>query len=160
MAIICVTHNIEIAHRLTHLPGKCEQIHGHSMVVTLGLKGRINSKGLLSDLDFGHVKRAFRDHLDTKYDHHLLLNENDPWAGPISLPDGTYVSGSRTTQLPGLVTFPGDPTTENIAKWIAQWATDAFRKSVEVYIAETDTNGVTVDSNDLTEDASDYTTDQ
>ena len=37
-----VVHNIETAHRLTLLPGRCEAIHGHSMLVTLTLYGPVN----------------------------------------------------------------------------------------------------------------------
>lgn len=89
------------------LPGKCENIHGHSMWVTLELRGEMDESGRMAGLDFGAVKKAFRGHLDSQYDHHLLLNEHDPFAD---------------LALPGLHTCAGDPTTENIARWIAEWA--------------------------------------
>lgn len=112
-ASLVVRHNIEVAHRLSLLPGKCENIHGHSMWVTLEMRGhKIDQNGLLGGLDFGAIKKAFRAHLDTAYDHRLLLNEIDLLAG---------------MELPGARLCPGDPTTENIAKWVAQWARQNFQ---------------------------------
>jgi 6-pyruvoyltetrahydropterin/6-carboxytetrahydropterin synthase len=135
-----VRHNIEVAHRLYLTPGKCENIHGHSMWIDLKLYGHhLNSGGMLCGLDgrpleFGIVKRAFRAHLDSTYDHHLLLNVNDPWASPVDL------DLNRTEQLPGLVTVFGDPSTENIAKWIAEWAAKFFKTDVDVLVRETSVN--------------------
>lgn len=138
--MIAFKHNMEVAHRLLWLPGKCQRIHGHSMKVTLKLFVEFNGKGYAIDednniLDFGNVKKTFRGYIDDQYDHHLLLNEEDPWAGPIH---------DANDYLPGLVKLKGDPSTENLATWIAQWARDAFRVPCEVEIAETETNIVGV----------------
>jgi 6-pyruvoyltetrahydropterin/6-carboxytetrahydropterin synthase len=131
-ATIQVRHNIEVAHRLSLLPGKCEAIHGHSMWVELELAGDIDSTGILAGLDFGAVKRAFRGYLDSQFDHRLLLNEND---------DLAYLD------LPGLRTLPGDPTTELLARWIGQWAQAAFpfpqTPSGLVTVRETHVNAAT-----------------
>lgn len=140
-----LTHNIEVAHRLLNLPGKCQQIHGHSMIVTLRIFGEANDDGYMIGidgevLDFGTAKRKFRYFLDEWYDHHLLLNENDPWATAGLLlqeqPEG-YISS-----LPGLQKVPGDPSTENIARWILEWAKGPFGESIRVEVRETGTNGV------------------
>lgn len=125
---IAVKHNIEVAHRLFELPGKCEQIHGHSMWVTMELFGPVNDKGILGGIEYGDLKRIYRQHLDEVYDHRLLLNAMDPFARPIfevdksATVDGEYfeVHKDRQVFLPGLQAMEGDPTTENIAKWIAQ----------------------------------------
>lgn len=140
MSFIEVRHNIEVAHRLFNLNGKCERIHGHSMWVDLKLHGSVDAHGILSSLDFGTVKKKFRGFLDGSFDHHLLLNENDPWAGPVALPDGSEDSASRVVHLPGVVTFPGDPTTENLARWIAEWAVDEFELPADVIVHETSVN--------------------
>jgi len=96
---------MEVAHRLSLLEGKCENIHGHSMWVDLSIKGNVNpATGIL--MDFGSVKKAFRNFLDTNFDHHLLLNDSDILVNQ---------------KLPGVMLFPGDPTTENLALWISQW---------------------------------------
>jgi len=67
-----------MAHRLSLLPGKCEQIHGHSWWVELEIIGPVNGEGII--FEFGAVKRVFRSYLDFEYDHHLLLNDSDPIA--------------------------------------------------------------------------------
>jgi len=143
MSFIEVRHNMEVAHRLYELPGKCENIHGHSMWVDLRLHGPINQKGILGGLSFGDVKKAFRGFLDDAFDHHLLLNVNDPWATGLwnSRTEGTARNINEFLgQLPGLMTFPGDPTTENLAKWIAKWAVDEFKLPADVTVHETSVN--------------------
>jgi 6-pyruvoyltetrahydropterin/6-carboxytetrahydropterin synthase len=111
--ILKVKHNIEVAHRLSLLPGKCENIHGHSMNVILELTGFVDKNGIMAGVEFGALKKRFRGHLDEVYDHHLLLNESDPFAPDIITANGAFCP------LPGLRTCQGDPTTENIAQWIA-----------------------------------------
>jgi 6-pyruvoyl-tetrahydropterin synthase len=137
MTFLMVRHNIEVAHRLYELEGKCENIHGHSMWVELKLFGHVNSKGVLEGLSFGEIKKQFRGFLDGTFDHHLLLHEKDPWAGlleKVSDLDG------YPAQLPGLMAMPGDPTTENLAKWIADWAVDTFHLPCDVLVHETGVN--------------------
>lgn len=155
MSFIVVRHNIEVAHRLFELEGnKCQNIHGHSMWVEMKLHGHLNVHGILEGLDFGSVKKAFREYLDTTYDHHLLLNKNDPWADSLGalkvLTENTHpndkvqsllATSDLFESLPGLITTPGDPTTENLAKWIANWATRTFQLNVDVHVQETHVNG-------------------
>ncbi len=150
MTFISVRHNIEVAHRLHDLPGKCENIHGHSMWVELSIFGLPNKTGVLEGLAFGDVKKKFRGFLDGTFDHHLLLNERDPWARPLLVPSVTYEgdeqpkymfdSPDQPSYLPGLQTMSADPTTENIAKWIATWAIDEFNLPVDVKVHETHVN--------------------
>jgi 6-pyruvoyltetrahydropterin/6-carboxytetrahydropterin synthase len=116
---IKVRHNVEMAHRLFLTPGKCEQIHGHSWSVTLEMFGNVDSHGLLEGLNFSDVKKDFRAYLDETFDHRLLLNPSDPWSQ-------LYVD--RLGPLPGLKSFEGygDPTTENFAMCIGEWASGLF----------------------------------
>lgn len=127
-----VRHNIEVAHRLSLLPGKCEAIHGHSMWVDMELAvDGVDAAGLAGGLDFGSVKRSFRSHLDSVYDHHLLLNHDDPIAD---------------YPLPGLARVSGDPSTENIARWIGEWAAEQWPSVVIgglVRVRETSVNAAT-----------------
>lgn len=108
---IRVMHNCEMAHRLTKTPGKCQNIHGHSWKVILTLTGEIDEKGVI--VEFGYLKMAFRDFLNTNFDHHLLLNAEDTWAS--SFP-------GIQPGLPGTTLMEGEPTTENFAKVIYDWA--------------------------------------
>jgi len=148
---LIVRHNIEVAHRLYEsIPGdKCENIHGHSMLVELAIHGHVDSKGLLEGLSFGEVKRSFRGYLDEWFDHHLLLNGKDPLAGFLATKsniDAYYTEGipQEFWTLPGLQDMDGDPTTENIAKWIAEWCTDTFHLMCDVTVHETAVNAAKV----------------
>jgi 6-pyruvoyl-tetrahydropterin synthase len=139
------------------MSGKCEQIHGHSMHVELLLEGYLGPRGVIhtyisgQPLEFGQVKKAFREFLDITFDHHLLLNENDPFARPlrvpsepVPVPDIRQGLRTQTQYLPGLQPMPGDPTTENIALWIGQWALEEFKCFGAVQVNETDVNAIRV----------------
>lgn len=138
-----VRHNMEVAHRLYNLPGKCENIHGHSMWVTIRMYGELDANGILVNhyekpLEFGEIKKAFRGHIDTNYDHRLLLNKNDPWAearGQMSADD----------DLPGAVALDNDPTTEFLAMIIGSWAQGFFAvEQVHCTVQETHVNAAGV----------------
>jgi 6-pyruvoyl-tetrahydropterin synthase len=159
MPLLKVKHNIEVAHRLYEMPGKCENIHGHSMWVTLGLEGGINDHGVVyvdektkAGLNFGDVKKEFRGYLDDYFDHHVLLNEKDPWAGQLRvMPREITSDDSRMApedvhyqRMPGLQAMPGDPTTEHLALWIGEWAAANFQTDVEVEVWETAVNAIVV----------------
>lgn len=135
---IKVAHNVEMAHRLLLTPGKCEAIHGHSWWIEMSLAGIPNDRGMLAGLDFGHVKRIFRRQLDLVYDHHTLLNRQDPWAQPL------HLMSSELLLLPGLQTMDGDPTTENLSAQIGNWSVHTFYKygitGVNVDVWETKVN--------------------
>lgn len=136
---IAVSHNFEAAHRLFLTPGKCENIHGHSFQAGVELYGPMDKRGMVCGLDFGDVKKVFRQHLDIFYDHRVLLNEEDDWAGQMNLRDSEGWS-----KLPGLQTFPGDPTTENLARQIGMFVRDQFEEAgvvgIECVVQETKVN--------------------
>lgn len=137
-ALLTVKHNIEVAHRLSLTPGKCENIHGHSMDIELCIRGEINEAGLLvpnpnssnsnkTPLEFGELKTWLRGVLDGQLDHRLLLNNEDSLLEPSKVYAEEY--GGAQATYPGLVRFPGDPTTENIAKWVYE---QAYRQYVQI----------------------------
>lgn len=125
MRSITVSEWIQVGHRLTKLPGKCQQLHGHSMHIHLTLFGKVDDDGVFESVDQGDVKDIFRQHLKLYYDHHFLMNENDP-----------YVKFN----LEGVVPRPADPTTENICQWLGEWAETEFGLRIKVAIEETCTN--------------------
>jgi 6-pyruvoyl tetrahydropterin synthase/QueD family protein len=132
---IAVLHNIEVAHRLFRTKGKCESIHGHSMKVELAMFGPVDSStGMLANLDFGDIKKKFRGFLDENFDHKTLLNKDDPWASGLIFAGALFGNPGlpkAEQTLPGLVPTEGDPTTENIAWWIATWSLENLPWTIE-----------------------------
>jgi 6-pyruvoyl tetrahydropterin synthase/QueD family protein len=140
---ISIRHNMETAHRLFLTKGKCQQIHGHSFWVDLELVGEVDDRGMVAGTDFGEAKRMFRDFLDQNFDHKTLLNQNDPWAGEV-----IFANDLETrAKLPGLVPTVEDPTTENIAMWIATWAIQNYSWDIQhvvVKVQETAVNAAAI----------------
>lgn len=160
---VVLNEDIQVAHRLLNMPGKCQNIHGHSMNVSLMLSGYSNENGVFQNLDFGNMKDNFRTHLKNNYDHRLLLNKNDPWAKQLfsislaerlqmqkaeyAIHDPEYVTELRVRSgdfdnLPGLQLCESDPTTENLCYWIYLWARYTFELPCKIIIQETKSNAV------------------
>jgi 6-pyruvoyl tetrahydropterin synthase/QueD family protein len=132
--VIRVRHNIEMAHRLSLTPGKCENIHGHTWWCTMSLLGDVDETGKV--LEFGKVKEEFRSYLDRNYDHRLLLYDRDELMTNTLHPSLHY---------PGLRMTMFDPTTENVANEIFEWATQLFQlQQVHIELQETPTNWATM----------------
>jgi 6-pyruvoyl tetrahydropterin synthase/QueD family protein len=137
--VIAVRHNMEMAHRLSLTPGKCENIHGHSWWCTLKISGKVSPEGMV--LEFGGVKQHFRRYLDTTFDHHLCLYEKDPLiVGPS--PTVRFNSEMVPVTYPGISLLDRDPTTENIAKIIHEWSKSQWGPNYhyEVELWETSVN--------------------
>jgi 6-pyruvoyl-tetrahydropterin synthase len=102
------------------------------MWVVAEFEGEVNPNGILLGMDFSTVKGQFRGHIDNVYDHHLLLNAADEWA---------------QKEPPGLCVCPGDPTTENIARWLGEWCFQTFDadglERVRIEVWETQVNSAT-----------------
>ncbi len=86
-SIVQVTHNFETAHRLPFLGGKCQNLHGHSWKVEVGLintahEGGINEYGI--SIEYGLAKGTIRKWIDDHLDHGTMLGANDNLAGHIS----------------------------------------------------------------------------
>ena len=99
----------EAAHRLPNVPAghKCGRLHGHSFRVELVCEGEVDPH-LGWLVDFAEIKRAF-DPLLMSLDHHYL-NESE-----------------------GL----GNPTAENIARWIWNRLKPSLPSLAQVNVAET-----------------------
>jgi 6-pyruvoyl-tetrahydropterin synthase len=167
-----IRHDMQVAHRLTKTPGKCQNIHGHGMDIELVFTNLVYDEstgmamnGFLEPFEFGDMKLKFRKYINETYDHRLVLNQNDVWAGPIyqmqeiktwvslkeieetsdSPRDVVDVVNLKLTNeqqfLPGVSLVPDDPTVENLAKWIAEWAAREWRTDVICRLEETKSNG-------------------
>lgn len=105
---VTVRHNFETAHRLPHLPGKCQSLHGHSWWVEVTVAGQVDSDGVL--VEFGPFKNALREWIDRHLDHGVILGTSDPLVEPLRRHD---------TKVFVLHTWP---TVEEVAKLLATMA--------------------------------------
>jgi 6-pyruvoyltetrahydropterin/6-carboxytetrahydropterin synthase len=54
--LVTIRHNFETAHRLPHLPGKCQSLHGHSWWAEVTVAASELSRGGLV-VEFGALKK-------------------------------------------------------------------------------------------------------
>lgn len=108
MRSVTVRHNFETAHRLPHLQGKCQSLHGHSWWANVTVSAPDVAAGLV--VEFGPFKTALRAWIDANLDHGSMLGPEDP-LGPVLVAHGCKVR-----------TVPGWPTVENVAAMIAAQA--------------------------------------
>jgi len=118
--IIKVNHHLQMGHRLHRPEGKCQNLHGHTWLVTLALEGDTDSDGKV--YDYGELKRRWRGWLDEEFDHRMVLDTHDPLIE-------RYGHGSSKQYdfiLPGLKTVPFNPTVENLAAYFLAEAIAMF----------------------------------
>jgi 6-pyruvoyl-tetrahydropterin synthase len=144
-----------MGHRLSQQPdSKCFHLHGHSWWIELEIEGEVDDKGMV--INFADVKKPWRDHLDSNFDHHLCLNIDDPFFKAMYLAADN--GGSQDVIDPqtyekvltewGLTAVPFDPTVENMARLWGQWAEMNFRHLVtnptfSIVVQEAATNKAT-----------------
>jgi 6-pyruvoyltetrahydropterin/6-carboxytetrahydropterin synthase len=112
-------------HRLLNYEGKCRHLHGHNGRVVIAVAaGQVDSLGMV--MDFSHIKEIISAWIDQTLDHRMLLHEADP-ALPMlhQLGEPVYV-------------LPVNPTAENIARLIYDYAVAQGFPVVEVQLWETD----------------------
>jgi 6-pyruvoyltetrahydropterin/6-carboxytetrahydropterin synthase len=77
---ISKTFHFEAAHALDGYEGKCKNIHGHSYVLEILVRGKVNQDADISTcgmvIDFGDLKKLVHTHILPLYDHCLLLRQN------------------------------------------------------------------------------------
>ncbi len=112
-------------HRLLNYDGKCRHLHGHNgrAVLTLAAE-RLDPLGMV--VDFSRIKRAVGAWIDEALDHKMLLHRDDP-ALPLlrQMGEPVYV-------------LDVNPTAENIAKLIYDFAAAQGFPVVEVKLWETE----------------------
>jgi 6-pyruvoyltetrahydropterin/6-carboxytetrahydropterin synthase len=113
-------------HRLLHYDGKCRHLHGHNgrAVLTLAAPA-LDGLGMV--VDFSRLKRVVGGWIDETLDHKMLLHRDDPL-----LP---YL---REQGEPVFV-LDVNPTAENIARLIYDYAAGQGFPVVEVQLWETQT---------------------
>ncbi len=112
-------------HRLLHYEGKCRHLHGHNGKAVITLEGdRLDAQGMV--MDFAQLKRVVGGWIDATLDHTMLLHRDDPVL-PLLRERGERVH-----------VLDVNPTAENIAKLIFDYARAQGFPVVEVRLWETE----------------------
>lgn len=112
-------------HRLLNYDGKCRHLHGHNgrAVITLTAPS-LDKLGMV--MDFTRIKDVVSTWIDNTLDHRMLLHKDDP-----------ALSFLRQQGEPVHV-MDANPTAENIARLIFDYASAQGFPVVEVQLWETD----------------------
>ncbi|VAX36309.1 6-carboxy-5,6,7,8-tetrahydropterin synthase [hydrothermal vent metagenome] len=111
-------------HRLLNYEGKCKHLHGHNARAIITLEREtLDDKGMV--VDFSDIKKTIRTWIEDELDHRMILSEKDP-----------VLPMLRELGEPLFVT-PCNPTAENIAKIIFDYAKEKGLPVVEVRLWET-----------------------
>jgi 6-pyruvoyltetrahydropterin/6-carboxytetrahydropterin synthase len=117
-------------HRLLNYEGKCRNLHGHNgrAVITLEANG-LDALGMV--VDFSHLKKVVQGWIDETLDHKMILHRADP------------VLPELRRQGEPVVIVDVNPTAENIAKMIFDFARGQGLPVVEVTLWETENSFAT-----------------
>lgn len=112
-------------HRLLNYDGKCRHLHGHNGRAVITLEGdRLDRLGML--MDFSQLKKVVGGWIDETIDHTMLLHKDDPLL-PLLRERGERVHVLEV-----------NPTAENIAKLIFDFAAEQGFPVIEVRLWETE----------------------
>jgi 6-pyruvoyltetrahydropterin/6-carboxytetrahydropterin synthase len=98
-------HDISAGHRVCGHENKCAHLHGHNYRVHFMIEGEQDSLGRV--LDFSVIKALLCEWLEDRWDHKMLIWEEDPWLQQLLCID----SG-------GVQVVPFNPTAENMALYL------------------------------------------
>ena len=112
-------------HRLLEYDGKCRHLHGHNGRAVITLQApHLDALGMV--MDFSKIKRIVGGWIDSHLDHRMILRRDDP-----ALPE------LRRLDEPVHV-VDVNPTAENIAKMIYDYAISQGFPVTEVILWETE----------------------
>ena len=114
-------------HRLLNYDGKCKHLHGHNGRVEIELTSpKLDHRGMV--MDFEEIKVTLKAWIDEALDHKMLLCKDDPLAKVLAdLGEPCYL-------------MDGNPTAENIARLIFEYAASKGFAVTEVKLWETETS--------------------
>ena len=117
-------------HRLLNYNGKCRHLHGHNGRVLIALEAEeLDPLGMV--VDFSHIKRVVQAWIDESLDHRMILHHDDP------------VLPELLRQNEPVVVVDFNPTAENIARMIFDYARSQNLPVVEVTLWETENSFAT-----------------
>lgn len=115
MFTIIKKYHFYAAHRNQSIGWKCQNLHGHTYYVQVGLDLEQKQWGIT--MQFQHIDDII-DPIIKKLDHWLLLYDQDPWLDIIQQLDTS------------IVLFPYETSAENLARYIyeqiAQYITVSY----------------------------------
>ncbi len=121
-------------HRLLNYEGKYKHLHGHNARAIITLEREtLDDKGMV--VDFSDIKKTIRTWIEDELDHRMILSEEDPVLPMLKeLGEPLFV-------------IPSNPTAENIAKIIFDYAKEKGLPVVEVRLWETANSYATYQGN-------------
>lgn len=115
----------EGAHALPGYDGKCRNIHGHSYIMYVTVKGSpINGTGSPKDgmvVDFKQLKDIVNENIIDKFDHALIMHTGSPLSEELA---GAY---------PNVMLVDFQPSTENLLCYFAQVLKDKMPQGAELF---------------------------
>lgn len=101
-------HDLSVGHRVVGHENKCRWLHGHNYRVHFYVAGSLDSVGRV--LDFGVIKARLCQWLEERWDHKLLLWEQDPFLPALQALGGDVAAS--------VVVVPFNPTAENMGAFL------------------------------------------
>lgn len=117
----------EMSHALLNYDGLCRNIHGHSYKLQITVAGEpINQPGNAKDgmvIDFSILKKMILEHIISKLDHSLMINEN-------AAIDKLATLGQMYERHHAV---PFQPTSENMVVYIAEKVKTLLPENLELF---------------------------
>jgi 6-pyruvoyltetrahydropterin/6-carboxytetrahydropterin synthase len=111
-------------HRLMNHPGKCRNLHGHSVKASITIEQQfLNDEGMVCD--FSEIKDCAEQYIDLVLDHNFLLHKDDP------------IIPMLITNRERFIALDDHPTAEVLSKMIFQHLKQAGFNVAKVSLWET-----------------------
>jgi 6-pyruvoyltetrahydropterin/6-carboxytetrahydropterin synthase len=116
-----------MSHALLNYDGLCRSIHGHSYKLQVTVMGEpVNEPGHSKDgmvIDFSLLKKLIQEHIVSKLDHSLMINEK----APVDKLDALVQMYERHQVV------PFQPTSENMVVYIAEKVKQLLPEHIELF---------------------------
>lgn len=127
MSVLRITKEFrfEGAHALSGYDGKCRNIHGHSYLLYITVKGKVlmgtNSPKEGMVVDFKELKTVVNNNIIDKFDHALILRHDTPLAQELA------------ASYPNVIEVDFQPSTENLICHFADILRDKLPQGAELF---------------------------
>lgn len=121
---------IDAGHRVLGHEGKCKSSHGHRYVFHVHLNAsELDNLGRV--IDFSVVKEKIGTWLDDKWDHGMILHEDDPIALYYNDPHYDSLGAFKNQKV---FLLPYNPTAENLARYLYEEACVLLQDFVDITV--------------------------